>query len=218
MQTCLLFKLSALDISRIRKEPFTLACGEVLEVGDCFTEIGSSGSAGYLPITLTEPWVQRYQGIVTLTRDNVENLYPNWEGRDFVLFDSFNSEDLDEGFVSNGRRANWQGTKDANDGYFIAYLRFAENELFHTRGGSSSSVCKCTSIKRWYAKAQPKANAKANGAYITHSIRVDRTERMITEAIELFRKQDKRITKAAVSRAVGISREHINRRYNHLFV
>lgn len=149
MSSCFLVKLSEIDRENIRCEPFTLACGEVLNVGDCFTEIGSSGSAGCLPITLTPPWVQRYLGLLKADKDNFSWLWHTWHGQDLVLFDSFNADDIREGFVSPGYRAKWEGTKSTKDHYFIAYLRFCDNELFHTRGGSSSSVCKCSSLTRW---------------------------------------------------------------------
>lgn len=55
------------------------------------------------------------------------------------------------------------------------------------------------------------------GAYITHSIRTDKTEHKITIAIEALKRQNKRASKAAVARKIGISREHINRRYQYLF-
>ncbi len=119
-----------------------------LEIGDCFTEIGSSGSAGNQPVTLTKPWVQRYRGLLRAKKENFKWLPDQWDGRDLVLFDAFNSEH-DEGFVSPAYRTKWNGTRDITDGYYIAYLRHCDNQLFHTRGGASSSVCKCTSISRW---------------------------------------------------------------------
>ena len=149
MQTCFLVTLSQREIDAIRMELYTLPCGEVLEVGDCFTEIGSSGSAGNQPVSLAHPWVQRYQGLLTVKSEHFNWLYQNWEGRDFVLFDSFSLEDLNEGFVSPAYRAKWEGTRDKSNGYYIAYLRMPNNELFHTRGGSSSSICKGTSLTRW---------------------------------------------------------------------
>ncbi|ELJ8564020.1 hypothetical protein QMT39_003170 [Vibrio cholerae] len=151
MQTCFLVSLSDHDKQSIRREPFTLACNEVLNVGDCFTEIGSSGSAGNLPIRLSPPWVQRYQGLLTAHESNFDWLPPCWDGQDLVLFDAFNGDDPSEGFLSPGRKAKWSGTRSMEDGYFIAYLRHCDNRLFHTRGGSASSVCQCTKLIRWQA-------------------------------------------------------------------
>ncbi|EKO3439499.1 hypothetical protein NTE19_003391 [Vibrio fluvialis] len=149
MESCFLVTLSEVDRESIRCEPFTLACGEVLNVGDCFTEIGSSGSAGNQSVIVTPPWVQRYLGLLTIRKESALHKTNSWIGQDLVLFDAFNADDLREGFVSPGYRAKWEGTKSIKDHYFIAYLRFCDNELFHTRGGASSSVCKCLSLTRW---------------------------------------------------------------------
>ncbi|USD64196.1 hypothetical protein [Vibrio sp. SCSIO 43136] len=161
METCFLLKLSPVDVAAIRCEPYELACSEVLYPGDAFTEIGSSGSAGNQPVAITPPWVQRYQGLLCARSECFEWLPSIWHGRDLVLFDAFNPEDLGEGFVSQGYRAGWEGTRSMDDGYFIAYLRHSDdNTLFHTRGSTSSSVCKCTSLTRWHAE-QYQATAAA---------------------------------------------------------
>lgn len=215
MQSCFLVELSPDDITSIRDEPFLLACGETLRVGDCFTEIGSSGSAGNQPVRLTPPWVQRYRGLLTAQENNFNWLWKSWGGQDLVLFDAFNSEDTKEGFVFPGRRAKWDGTRGRKDGYYLAYLRFCDNQLFHTRGGASSSVCKCTSLTRWFPKKETSAQAK--GAYITHSLRRGSSENKIKAAIQELIDEGKRVTKTSVSRRVGLSREHINRNYQYLF-
>ncbi len=149
MNSCFLLELSPVDIANIRNEPFQLACGDTLNVGDCFLEIGSSGSAGNQPIRLAEPWVQRYRGLLRADKDNFSWLWHSWHGQDLVLFDAFNPTHVYEGFVSNGYRSSWQGTRNTEDGFYIAYLRYCGNKLFHTRGGSSSSVCHCSSLTRY---------------------------------------------------------------------
>ncbi|BEI26546.1 hypothetical protein ACPFUC_003488 [Vibrio cholerae] len=154
LQSCFLVELTPEAVEAIRKDPFLLACGENLNVGDTFTEIGSSGSAGNLPVTLSEPWVQRYMGLLNTDDVKFDWLPDNWLSHDLVLFDAFNPNDLSEGFVSPAYRAKWQGTKSKGDGFYIAYLRHCDNQLFHTRGGSASSVCQCTSLTRWAPKVQ----------------------------------------------------------------
>lgn len=57
----------------------------------------------------------------------------------------------------------------------------------------------------------------AKGAYITHRTRVDATEQKITAVILAFRQCGKKITKSAVARETGMSREQLSRRYQHLF-
>ncbi|CAK1843344.1 hypothetical protein [Vibrio crassostreae] len=46
LESCFLVTLSQVDVMDIESKPFKLACNDVLAVGDCFTEMGSSGSAG----------------------------------------------------------------------------------------------------------------------------------------------------------------------------
>lgn len=55
------------------------------------------------------------------------------------------------------------------------------------------------------------------GAYITHSIRVAVTEEKLREAIAQLRDEGRRVSKSEVGRRTGISREHLCRRYRHLF-
>jgi len=55
------------------------------------------------------------------------------------------------------------------------------------------------------------------GARYTHSRRKQRTEEAIALAIEQLRTENRKITKSAVARRSGISRETISRSYKHLF-
>ncbi len=153
LESCFLVTLSPREVKSIRRESFTLPSGDTLEVGDCFTEIGSSGSAGNQPIVLTPPWVQRYQGLLSTSAECFEWLPSCWDQRDFVLFDAFNSHDLNDGYIEPAYHAKWTGTRDLKDGYYMAYLRQPDNSLFHTRGSASSSVCKGTSLTRWYPES-----------------------------------------------------------------
>lgn len=64
--------------------------------------------------------------------------------------------------------------------------------------------------------ADPRAAMRA-GAYYAHSIRVSETERRLLETIAELGREGRRISKSEVGRRTGISREHLSRRYKHLF-
>lgn len=55
------------------------------------------------------------------------------------------------------------------------------------------------------------------GAYRTHFLRVQTTEAKVLHAIDKLRRAGHRITFSAVARQVDMSREHLSRRYRHLF-
>jgi hypothetical protein len=217
MESCFLFNMGTKNLDAIRYESFELACGEVLEPNDCIKEIHSSGSAGNLPITTSEGWVMRYIGRLKLTNDSFTNLRTsNWVGKDVILFDAFHEHEPENKYVAPGRRNADQSSKDSSDGYYMAYLVFSGNMLFHTRGGGTSCVVKCSGLTRWQP-SKTKVPSRANGAYVTHSIRTDKTAAKILDAIHTLGKQGERISISAVARRIGISREHVNRRYKHLF-
>jgi DNA adenine methylase len=56
------------------------------------------------------------------------------------------------------------------------------------------------------------------GAYRTHLSRVKSAEAALTRAIRRLRLQDERVTISAVASMVGMSREHVSRRYRHLII
>jgi DNA adenine methylase len=56
-----------------------------------------------------------------------------------------------------------------------------------------------------------------SGAYRTHHHRVKSAETQLTTAIIRLQLQDERVTISAVASMVGMSREHVSRRYRHLF-
>ena len=76
---------------------------------------------------------------------------------------------------------------------------------------------------RWiYGQRQEKGRTTPEermrlGARLTHAIRTGRTEVAISEEIARLRRARKRASKSAVARAIGLSREHVSRRYAHLF-
>ena len=59
--------------------------------------------------------------------------------------------------------------------------------------------------------------AMRTGAYHAHSVRVSDTERRLREAIAKLLEEGGRVSKSEVARRTGISREHVSRRYKHLF-
>lgn len=130
--------------SNIIKEHYLLNCGELLRVGDCFTRLGSNGSAGNQPIILTPPWVQRYQGKLLL-EDFVYGYSHNSIGKYLLLFDAINLDSTTEKFVTVRKEKGSWGVKD---NYFISYLEFNDGMLFHVKKSGSSTVCKCDVIDR----------------------------------------------------------------------
>ena len=64
--------------------------------------------------------------------------------------------------------------------------------------------------------ATPEDKMRA-GAHHTHDVRVRQTTKQLVRVIERLRQSGKEPTKAAVARIVGVSREHLSRRYRHLF-
>ena len=55
------------------------------------------------------------------------------------------------------------------------------------------------------------------GAYLTHRGRTDRTEERIEREIRHLHRKGKRITKTGVAHRLGMSREHLSRRYGEMF-
>jgi DNA adenine methylase len=61
------------------------------------------------------------------------------------------------------------------------------------------------------------ADRMRTGAFRTHRSRVKSTEAVLTAAIRRLRLKDERVTISAVASMVSMSREHVSRRYKHLF-
>lgn len=57
----------------------------------------------------------------------------------------------------------------------------------------------------------------SKGAYFTHKIRTEKTEQIVMKAIHELRLANKRVSKTAVARECGVSREQISKRYSYLF-
>lgn len=61
------------------------------------------------------------------------------------------------------------------------------------------------------------ADRMRGGAYQTHHSRSESTEVKLAEAIRLWRLKGERVTISGVAAMVGVSREHVSKRYRHLF-
>lgn len=57
----------------------------------------------------------------------------------------------------------------------------------------------------------------SKGAYVTHARRTEKTSALVIDAIEQLKANNKPITKVAVAKLCGVSREQLSRRYKHLF-
>lgn len=66
-------------------------------------------------------------------------------------------------------------------------------------------------------ESAPVIDSMREGAYHTHRVRVEATEARIRASIATLRKSGQRASLSAVARHLEISREHLGRRYRHLF-
>jgi DNA adenine methylase len=63
----------------------------------------------------------------------------------------------------------------------------------------------------------PPIERQRQGAYRSHRVRVDTTTKRVARAISRFRVAGKKVTISGIGRATDLSREHLSRRYRHLF-
>src|SRR5271170_990929 len=56
-----------------------------------------------------------------------------------------------------------------------------------------------------------------HGAYRSHKVRVDATTRKVARAISRFRVAGKKVTISSIGRTTRMTREHLSRKYRHLF-
>lgn len=138
--------------AKISKEPFVMASGDVLEVGDKFTRIDKKGSAGTPPIVLTPPWYQQYEGRIFIPEECWYSK-KNEAGeltRELILFSAHNPE-THEKMYSPKVAAKRRGVepKDVSDGYYIGYLAFCDNGLFFFNFSGSGRVVNCKYLERY---------------------------------------------------------------------
>ena len=55
------------------------------------------------------------------------------------------------------------------------------------------------------------------GAYRSHRVRIQTTTKRVARAISRFRASGRKVTISSIGRATDLSREHLSRRYRHLF-
>ncbi|WP_318441568.1 hypothetical protein [Photobacterium leiognathi] len=154
MDSCFKVILNEAHRTRITNEPFKLAGGDILEVGDKFTAIDSRGSAGCPPILLSKPWYQQYEGKIRIPN---YTSYGKWlldqgkQDSELVLFSAHNPI-TNEKMFSPTKRNKEQSFKDTSDGYFIGYLSFGldkKDQLFFCNKAGSGRVVKCKTLKRY---------------------------------------------------------------------
>jgi hypothetical protein len=126
------------EIKKVLKVSFQMACGEILNPGDKFTEIESKGSSGLPPIVLSEGWYQQYFGRIKF-KDAAG------EEKELALFDAFQ--------VENGRSA-LENKRNSNPTltWFIGYTIIgAQGELGYETRSRSIRVITCSGIVRYEA-------------------------------------------------------------------
>jgi hypothetical protein len=127
-ESCYSIDISKDDAKNIVRRPFVLACGEVLEVGDKFTEIHSHGSAGVPPIKLAAGWYQEFKGFFKLK--------DKWHDTILALFDA--------------RKIATSESIFTNEHRYIAYTPIeSQGKLSFWTHIQSLRVCCCTGITRY---------------------------------------------------------------------
>jgi len=139
IHSCLLFKTDERII--IDDTEFLMACGEKLKVGDCFTSIESSGSAGYPPLQLENGWYQVYIGKIKV---DAGYSWVSKEDRTLLLFESYEIETgrnaLDDYPASHKKKHN-----------YICYLEMkCSGQMMFWNSCGSSRVITCREITRYY--------------------------------------------------------------------
>jgi len=87
---------------------------------------------------------------------------------------------------------------------------------FSVRADSSDTRTRRTECL-WISRPRARGSAMAEGARATHAKRVSGTTRRIQKAIERMQTRGERVTIASVAEHLTMSREHLSRRYRHLF-
>lgn len=179
--------------------PYVLSGGDVFQVKDKFTSTDNGkGAAGTHGIMMNEGWYQQYEGMI-----NARHETGHW--RTFILFSAYT--------IREGLSAVAGFKKELGDHVYIAYADIY-GSLFSCRGPSSTNVAPCKTVQRIELHS---ICHKARGAYITHEKRVEQSEGKIKQALLVLGNSNRAGTKTAVANITGISREHLSRRYQHLF-
>lgn len=149
IDTCLSVGIN--DKRLIKRDPYSLKCGEILHVGDKFTRIGPKGSAGHPPILLDDGWYQQYDGIITC-----EHFTPRLGTIDYALFSAFNAEsgaNAIEGIKQTLEKRNkkWGKSLPIFNHYFIAYSTFDGGNFHYWNSCGSGRLVTASLINRFEA-------------------------------------------------------------------
>lgn len=129
--SCMLLALDSM--STVRLEPYRLACGETLQVGDKFTRLGKRASAGFPDILLATGWYQQFEGLVTTDHfnDPLEDL-------EWVLFSAWHESGAN---ALDGLEMQYPNT-------FIAYHSFMGGQLHFYTKAIASRLVNCALLER----------------------------------------------------------------------
>lgn len=134
--SCFIVALEKIDV--IEREPFVLSCGETLNVGDEFTQLGTKkpgcSSRGFENIQLVSGWRQRMEG-------RFRAPFPiriNEHEHDFILMSAWNDE---------GKSA-LEGLKLRYKHTFMAYTAIYDGDLHFANRGCASRLVLCNSLTR----------------------------------------------------------------------
>ena len=145
--TCFIVTVPDLDL--IKRQPFKISTGEILNVGDEFTLLGEKkkgqSSRGFYAIDMADGWRQRMEGsffsrYYDTSEEGVDESDPI---REFILMSAWHE---------NGRSA-LEGFKGVHPYAFLAYVKFNETDLLFATKGVSSRVVRTTKLVRYNGSA-----------------------------------------------------------------
>lgn len=134
--SCHIISIESLEF--LQRRHYALSCGELLNVGDEFLQIGSKAtggsSAGFGTIRMAHGWRQRMEGLFSVPR-----LYCSDDRiTDFILMSAWDD-------AGNSALA---GLKMEHKYNFMAYLPIGGGDLHFTSKSGSGRYIKCDRIVR----------------------------------------------------------------------
>ena len=124
----------------VHLEPFIMAGGDILNVGDKFTSTdGGKGAAATHGINLDDGWYQQYEGKVLATHETGK---PNT----FILFSAYE--------IASGKSAVDDFSEELGNNIYIGYVELS-GSLFSCRGRISHNVAPCKTLERFHLKQLP---------------------------------------------------------------
>lgn len=133
------YVLSLDETDLVQKEPFVMAGGDVLNVGDKFqsTDHGK-GAAATHGISLADGWYQQYEG-------KVRALHETGKPATFVLFSAYE--------ITTGVSAVAVFNDELGRNLYIGYVELS-GRLYSCRGRSGLNVVPCKSVQRYQNSAK----------------------------------------------------------------